>query len=230
VPIPQRLLTDDEEVLVDVHPHWVVFAGPLVLTGVAMAVAIAAIDTFPKAPVAAAWVLAAMVVVPASWTAARVVRWRATSLVVTDQRLLLTRGIMRRDLVQLRRERIADVHCRRSLFEQLIGSGRLVLEVVGDDALYIDDVRRPRALQRVLTDHVIEPGRPSEAMVADDTTWPGHDITPPEGVPLAPVVSGGDTAGDRVHQRLVELDDLRRRGILTDAEFAAKKAELLSRL
>ena len=33
-----------------------------------------------------------------------------------------------------------------------------------------------------------------------------------------------------VADRLVQLDELRRRGILTDAEFAAKKAELLDRL
>ncbi len=30
--------------------------------------------------------------------------------------------------------------------------------------------------------------------------------------------------------RLVQLDELRRRGIVTDAEFASKKAELLDRL
>ncbi len=31
-------------------------------------------------------------------------------------------------------------------------------------------------------------------------------------------------------EQLIELDELRRRGILTDLEFAAKKSELLDRL
>jgi hypothetical protein len=35
---------------------------------------------------------------------------------------------------------------------------------------------------------------------------------------------------DSVADRLVQLDELRRRGILTEAEFASKKAELLDRL
>jgi len=33
-----------------------------------------------------------------------------------------------------------------------------------------------------------------------------------------------------VSAQLIELDELRRRGILTDLEFAAKKADLLDRL
>ncbi len=41
------------------------------------------------------------------------------------------------------------------------------------------------------------------------------------------VTAPGD---DTVADRLVQLDELRRRGIVTDAEFASKKAELLDRL
>lgn len=38
------------------------------------------------------------------------------------------------------------------------------------------------------------------------------------------------TSGEQVRLRLIELDDLRRRGILTEEEFATKKAELLNRI
>ena len=33
-----------------------------------------------------------------------------------------------------------------------------------------------------------------------------------------------------IRDRLIELDDLRRRGILSEEEFAAKKSELLNRI
>ena len=46
----------------------------------------------------------------------------------------------------------------------------------------------------------------------------------------------GDTAGAsttsafEIRDRLIELDDLRRRGIVSEEEFAAKKSELLNRI
>jgi hypothetical protein len=52
-----------------------------------------------------------------------------------------------------------------------------------------------------------------------------------DGAPPVPAAAGaGEPTAVSVHRQLVEIDDLRRRGILTDAEFEQKKAELLSRL
>jgi hypothetical protein len=42
----------------------------------------------------------------------------------------------------------------------------------------------------------------------------------------APVAGGQQTVADQLSQ----LDDLRRRGVISRREFAAKKAELLSRM
>jgi hypothetical protein len=49
-------------------------------------------------------------------------------------------------------------------------------------------------------------------------------------VPPAPApAAGAGSADGGIAAKLIELDDLRRRGILTEEEFAAKKAELLGR-
>jgi hypothetical protein len=66
-----------------------------------------------------------------------------------------------------------------------------------------------------------------------------EDETPPMGVtaptdqkPLvgsAPAVAPAG-APFEIRDRLIELDDLRRRGILSEEEFAAKKSELLNRI
>ena len=45
----------------------------------------------------------------------------------------------------------------------------------------------------------------------------------------APAAAPG-TARFEIRDRLIELDDLRRRGILSEEEFAAKKSELLDRI
>jgi hypothetical protein len=65
---------------------------------------------------------------------------------------------------------------------------------------------------------------------------PGQTATPPAAGPAAPAPSAAPPEGaspaaaDAVLTALERLGDLHQRGILTDAEFAAKKAELLSRL
>ena len=246
MPIARDLLADGEEVLVDLRPHWVFLFGPLFLTLAAFAAAIAVAVGFPKAPAGIAWVLAAMVGVPAIWLAGRLVRWAGTSLVVTTQRMLLCRGFLRRDLVQLRLQRITEIHSTQTPLERLLGVGRLVVEVEGENqAIAVDDVRRPKSLQRVLNNRLDELGRgggwdagpPPAAGVPTRTAnaaAPGRATeapTPPHGVaPARPHPVGPASSAASVPEQLIQLDDLRRRGIVTPAEFEAKKAELLGRL
>jgi hypothetical protein len=56
-----------------------------------------------------------------------------------------------------------------------------------------------------------------------------HD-TPPFGVGGAVPALAPGTPHFEIRDRLIELDDLRRRGILSEEEFAAKKSELLNRI
>ena len=56
---------------------------------------------------------------------------------------------------------------------------------------------------------------------------PSSTTRRPSGIARAAPRPTGD---DSVAERLMQLDELRRRGIVTDAEFAIKKAELLDRL
>jgi membrane protein YdbS with pleckstrin-like domain len=229
-------LSPGEEVLVDAHPHWIVLAAPAVVTVVAVAAAAAVAAQFSKAPTVVAWVLVAMVAVPAAWLVRRAVHRSSINLVVTTHRILLQRGILRREVTQLRMARVKEVHCTQTFGERLIGSGRLILEVGDEDgAFVVDDVRRPRALQRVIGSRIgeLEPEGQFDAPALD------ADATPPHGVPVVdgrqdinppPPPASGDQRVDSVHRQLVEIDDLRRRGILTEEEFERKKADLLSRL
>jgi membrane protein YdbS with pleckstrin-like domain len=234
VPISNDLLDDDEDVLVDLRPHWVFFLGPLLLTAASIAVVAVVIHEFPKAPVGVAWVLALLIAVPAGWLVGRLARWFGTSLVVTDRRIVFRSGVLGRHIVNLRLQRIVDTHCTQRPLERLIGSGRLVLEVEGEEGgLAVDDVRRPRALQRVINRQLsqIDAGwqrlaYPPEQDV--DDRRPVHaNPTPPSGVPA---VRGGEHLGASVPDQLVALDRLRRQGILSEEEFANKKAELLRRI
>ncbi len=234
------LLHEDEELLAEVRPHPVVVIGPVLLLVVAVAGVATIAVRYPGAPVVVAWLLAAMIVLPSLWVLARLLRWRSVRFYVTTSRLLYRRGVIGRDVVQLRFQRVAEVHCSQTAGGRLIGCGRLVFEVAGGDSpLVVEDVRRPRRLQRVITAQLdrfdfpygsyaaqgaygrqvgYAPSRRSRSSSTNDT--------PPRGVPL------GDTGGDgtTIPGQILQLDELRRRGILSEDEFAAKKAELLGRL
>ena len=263
------LLHDDEELLAEVRPHAVVVIGPVVLFLAAVAGAATIAIRFPDAPVAVAWLLAAMIVLPAIWVLVRWLRWRSVRFLVTSTRLLYRQGVIGRDVVQLRLQRVAEVHCSQSLGGRMIGCGRLVFEVAGSDGpLVVEDVRRPRRVQRVITSQLDRldlpygvgcyagsgayrdrprdapydgapppmspalgagggprPERPARRRGARDARSLPWTDTPPHGVLL------GDAADDdTIPGQILQLDELRRRGILTEDEFAAKKTELLGRL
>ena len=234
MPLSADLLDEDEDVLVDQRPHWVFFLGPLFLTAVAIAVVVVVIRQFPNAPVAVAWVLGALVGIPAVWLFVRLVRWFGISLTVTDRRIVLRTGVLHRQVVNLRLQRVVDTHCSQRLIELLIGSGRIVLEVEGEEGgLALDDVRHPRTLQRVLNRQLSQLDAAWRRRGADpvpawrDDRYPErHDRTPPAGVPNLRDASSGTPVADQ----LFALDRLRREGILSEDEFASKKAELLRRM
>lgn len=244
----RNVLDNTEEVLAELRPHVAYVLPPLLVVALALAIALAVAVQFPGAPMAVGWVLGAMVLIPVLWVFGRLLRWRAIRFLVTDTRLVYRRGVFGRDVVQLRLQRVAEVHCTQSILGRLIGCGRLVFEVAaGEGPLVVDDVPRPRSVQRLITRALDDmdaarrpawgapptpvpsaaPVRRAPAPRTPDRTWTD---TPPRGLlPPGSGGSGGLTASS-VPGRLVQLDELRRRGIISEAEFAAKKAELLQRL
>jgi membrane protein YdbS with pleckstrin-like domain len=244
VPVDRELLSEEEEVLVDLRPHWLFFFGPAALSVLAAVAAIAVVTVFPNAPVGVPVALAVMVAIPCVWLTGRLLRWRGISLVVTTQRLLLRRGVLGRELTQLRLQRISEVHCQQRWYGRIVGAGSLVIDVIGaPDPVFLDDVRHPRSLQAVLSGQLDQlsgregfpPPAPSPSFASSPTSSPlppRPDDTPPHGVSLgfgssAPPVARSEVS---IPEQLIQLDDLRRRGIINEEEFAQKKAELLSRL
>ena len=258
----RNLLHEDEELLAEARPHPIVVIGPVLLLLLAVAAAAAIAIRYPQAPAAVAWVLAAMVALPALWVVARLLRWRSVRFFVTTSRLLYRRGLIGRDVVQLRFQRVVEIHLSQSVAGRLIGCGRLVFEVAGGDRpLVVEDVRRPRRLQRVITAQldrfdlpygpyggphgrvwtaaggspadpapgVARAGLPMEAAgPSGRRSWPEGRRSSTVDTPPHGVVLGDDDA--TIPGQILQLDELRRRGILSEDEFAAKKAELLSRL
>ena len=265
--LPRKFLNQDEELLAELRPHWIFFAGPLA-AAIAVWAGIAALLIGVHVPDWTSYPLLVLGAVPSLWLIGRLIRWRTYTLALTSTRIVVRRGVLDRDTIQLRLQRITEINLAQTIWERLLGTGRLVIDVQGeDDSLILEFVRKPAIVQRVINSQINElVGGGDREPVPDDMlpfaqrpagrhgTGPPSEDTPPFGT--SPVEPAADwhsqpppdtepaptplralpappptaTSGEQIRQRLIELDDQRRRGILTEEEFAAKKAELLNRI
>ena len=144
-------LLPGEEVLVDIKPHWSFLSGPLAVSVIVIAVGVGLDIGIPHTSVTGHWIEGAVVAVPSLWLAVRVVRWRTTRLVVTSARLIELRGMTSGRQAETPLAHILSVIVVQSLARRVIGTGRLELEIRGEDQVrWIDDVRKPMVLRRVI--------------------------------------------------------------------------------
>jgi membrane protein YdbS with pleckstrin-like domain len=185
----------------------------------------------------AALALAGALVLCLLWLVARYLRWATTSLVVTSQRLVLRKGVFGRSGREILLERLSDISYHQSLLDRVLGAGDIMLESPGRDGQEVfEDLPRPVAIQSeinrlVSLHHAAFWGGAGRA--ADGGAGAGAGAVPGGFGGLGPAEGGADAQtapAPGVAEQLEQLDQLRRRGVISRREFAAKKAELLSRL
>jgi uncharacterized membrane protein YdbT with pleckstrin-like domain len=213
VPFPKKLLNDYEDIALDLHPHWWFFLGPGLAAIVAIGVAIGAL--IAGAPDWLRIASGVAIVAALVWFGLRYMVWRTTHFVVTTDRLISRWGVFAKNGIEIPLERINNVNFSQSIWERIIGSGDLVIESAGHDGKQrFADIRKPEYVQNLI--HAEMEG--NENRKYDRMK---HAATPPP--PTGPPVQA--SVIDQLHQ----LDELRSRGVLTQAEFEAQKAKLLQR-
>jgi membrane protein YdbS with pleckstrin-like domain len=213
VPLPERILHEDEDVLVDTRPSWTALAGPGVLAVAVLAGCLAGLVGWPGAPAWFGWVLLGAFLLASGRFAVRLLAWRATSLAVTTSRVVLRSGVLRRRGREVPIESVQDVSFSQTLFERLARAGRVTCESAGErGGLPLVDVPRPEAFQAAVNRAITQARRAGRAGA------PG--AAGPVGAP----------ALETIPDQIARLAELWRRGVLTDAEFTRKKAELLDRM
>jgi uncharacterized membrane protein YdbT with pleckstrin-like domain len=206
MPFPARLLNEGEEVVIDVRPHWWYLAGPVLVLGVVIVGAIAAVVL--AAPSWVGWVAIGALALAAGWLIGRYVRWASTSLVVTNRRLISRAGVFTRNGREIPLPALTDISYRQSLFERIIGAGDVLLESAGRQGHEVfPDLPRPARIQQAIAAQLDRMRRPAAASPA-----------------------GEGAEGWSIPAQIEQLDALRQRGLITDAEFEAKKTQLLDRL
>ena len=135
MPYPDKLLADDEEVVVHLHPHWTTLFWPvvwfLVVVGAGSYTA-ALVPAGRQQGVLRMALLAVAVVVLAVLVVRPLLRWRTTHTVVTTSRLLVRTGVLTRRGRDVPLSRITDVSSRQTLWQRVLRSGTLTVETAGE--------------------------------------------------------------------------------------------------
>jgi Bacterial PH domain len=234
VPLPRKILTEGESIVVELRPTWLVLGWPLVASIAAAILAVVVVITFPNAPVGVGYFLLALVLVAAGWLAIRALKWHTTNIVLTTSRILERRGVLSRTGVEIRLDRVNELSYRQTLIERIVHTGSLEVEVGGETGVVIfSHLPQPAALQSLITEQI-------DAMRKVRAGWPPVGspqaaYAPQMPVSAAPAPAPSPTGpppapAQSVADRLVQLDQLRQRGILSESEFQQKKLQLLQQL
>jgi uncharacterized membrane protein YdbT with pleckstrin-like domain len=203
MPFPRKFLNDDEDIVLDLHPHWWYLAGPVVglLAATVVAVLLGKTDNDVLGIVGLALFAVALL-----WLLLRYLKWRTTNFVLTTDRLIHRSGLLSKQGREIPLERINDLTVHQSIFERIIRAGDVLIESGGERGQsLLSDLPNPFKVQNAIYTEIER----AQARTADRTAG-RRELSVPE--------------------QIEKLDELRQRGLITNAEFEAKKAQLLDRM
>lgn len=161
VAYPKKLLSDDETVVLETHPHWKTLVVPVLELLVVLALAgflIAVVSGTTAREVIggiAALLVLGLVLVP-------FLRWRSTLFVITDKRVVVRTGVLSRTGRDIPLTRVNDVTFSHNVLERVLGCGTLVVESAGERGqVQLTDVPHVEQVQRTLYELAERAGRRS---------------------------------------------------------------------
>src|SRR5881394_3191960 len=130
---PPDLLGDDEDLVLDLRPHWVSLIAPLVQIAVivvgALAVALFVPYRWGSWPFVAIALLALAALL--RWPAPRLARWATSHFLITTDRAMRRSGLIGRSAATVPLARVTDVRVHQSLLQRLVNAGDLTIESAG---------------------------------------------------------------------------------------------------
>lgn len=154
MPYPARLLSEDEELVLDMHPHWKRIVVPLLLIPVVVGAATFLVFVLPDGDTKriGQWVIAAIAALLLLWFTVRPwLRWSTTHYVVTTRRVVIREGVLSRSGRDIPLTRVNDVSFHHSLVDRMLRCGTLTVESAGERGqVVLPDVPHVEEVQREL--------------------------------------------------------------------------------
>lgn len=215
----EKSLAPGETVLYRARYHWVFYRSGLVVLLLAALLGAASLYSSRTAPGSGVaqpvgYLALAFAVLAAMLLAARSIRARNDEFVVTDRRVLRSVGLLSKEHEQAPIEKIQDITVTQGLVGRILGYGDVSLETASErGTLVFPMIAEPEAFRTAIW------GRPrADAASAAAPAVP------------ASVPAGRGTATAATAARLEELENLHRKGMVSESEYAGKRREILSGL
>ena len=205
MPFSPKLLNEGEDLVLDLHPHWVYFVKSALLFIVAVAIGVLLLAWgWEGVTLAGSGILILIALV---WLGFTYLKWVTTNFVITTDRLIYRHGVLSKHGIEIPLERVNTVFFSQSIFERIVGSGDLVIESAGELGRQdFSNVRKPSAVQNEI----------HKQMEANENRKFDRVNAP--------------RVGPSIPEQIAQLDDLRQRGAISQAEFDQKKQQLLDRM
>jgi hypothetical protein len=155
---PDSLLLDDEREVFRIRLHPAVFIAPsfgalgaLFWAGVSGSLVHGAVQ-------AVIWLAFALTLINLTY---QIFKWRVSYFIVTDQRIVIAEGLLRRTVSRLALATVSDINCRRSSGGTLFGYGEFIIESAAEQQpRIINYLPYPREIYHETCDLIFADGKP----------------------------------------------------------------------
>ena len=218
MPFPRRLLIENEELVLELRPHWIAIVVPAIVTVLVVAGWILALTYAPDDGTSRSivvWGASAIgVFLLIAFPVRKFIAWVTSYFVVTSDRVIHREGWIAKRSMEIPLEAINDVRFHQGVFERLIGAGDLIISSASEFGRQVfGDIRNPEEVQKAIS-HQGELNK--ERMYRGGgrgSVAPAQATTPP---------ASASTTGE-----LERLAELRNKGVLTEDEFQSQKKRIL---
>ena len=213
-----EMLAAEEEVLYRTRRHWVVLlrsvAGALVVVGLgALMAGLFGLERF-AGTVIGVWAGVALAALGLLLAFPAWLRWTTEVYLVTDRRVIQAEGILHKRALDSSLAKVNDVRLSQTLAGRVLGYGTLEIITASESGINrLDDLPRPMAFKK--------------AMMAAAEALAGRVPASRKTSDAPPSVEVAHHGPRGVADRLAELEELRRRGLVSDEEYEKKRGEIL---
>jgi uncharacterized membrane protein YdbT with pleckstrin-like domain len=201
----EELLGENEKILLETHQHWFVLFGKIFLELVLIVIIIAgSLIEYTFYPVAIFGLI--LVIVPLIGMLGDIMVWRNKAYIVTTHRVIQTSGVFSKNVVDSSLEKVNDVKLSQSFLGRMFGYGDIEILTASELGVNLfHEIADPIGFKTAMLNAKERLGFDHEAGME------GH-------------------AAPDIPSLIARLDDLRKKGIISEGEFQQKKAELLAKM
>jgi uncharacterized membrane protein YdbT with pleckstrin-like domain len=201
----EGLLAENEQILLEAHQHWFVLFGKIFLE--LMLIVLILVGVFvatPFYPFASYGLI--LLLIPLIGIVNDILVWRNKAYIVTNYRVIQTSGVFSKDVVDSSLEKVNDVKLSQSFFGRMFGYGDIEILTASELGVNLfHQINDPIGFKTAMLNAKERLGFEHEAGAAGQAM---------ADIPLL----------------ITRLDDLRKRGIISEAEFQSKKTDLLAKM